>query len=97
MPQFPDALAAALATEGMMFPDGFGDALTAAYTADIDETTNNLNTTIGLRDERIRELMATAAIDAIPDEAADTLDPDEPVEADFDDFFTDEDPDKENN
>lgn len=90
-PRFADELSALLAAEGTTVPEGFGDTLTTAYNDDISESAGELNTVIGLRDERIRELMANAAIETIPDDAAESYDDDDELDADFGDFFTEND------
>lgn len=99
MARFNDHLAELLAAEGVVVPEDFATSLTSAYDDDITEISGELNTTIGLRDERIRELMAQSAIETIPD--ADKEPFAEPGDGDddlddvnFDDFFTD-DPDEE--
>lgn len=88
MAKFADTLAELLATEGVVVPDGFGDSLTSAYQGDMDESSGDYNTQIGVKDQMIRDLKAAAAIDTIPDDAADSLEePDAELDADFDDFF----------
>lgn len=97
---FADKLAEALAMEGVTVPEDFGAILTGAYDEDIAAAAAESNTTIAAKEEMIRSLKAAAAIETIPGEAADTFDTDgapgeDPADedADFDDFFTDEDPD----
>lgn len=90
---FPDVLAELLAVEGTVVPEGFGDRLTASYNEDAAAALAESNTTIAARDEMIRNLKAAAAIDTIPPTAGDPvqeedeLDPDAPLDANFDDFF----------
>lgn len=93
MARFPDELAAALAGEGVVVPDGFGDMLTSAYNDDITETTTGLNTEIGNRDRIISDLRA-AAVAGIPAEAGEPFpedgDDDEMPDVSFDDMFSDD-------
>lgn len=94
MARFPDELAALLAGEGVVVPDGFGDTLTTAYNDDITETTTGLNTEIGNRDKIISDLRA-AAVASIPPEAGEPFpddegDDDEMPDVSFDDMFSDD-------
>lgn len=95
-----DKLAELLGGEGVAVPDGFNDSVMAEYDTDIAAAVASANaesnTIIGLRDERIRELMAQAQIEEIPDEDKKGFD-DQPgdndaedEDADFDDFFSED-------